>query len=188
MSYPWGLRNLIEKPVRHRVFVSYQHSRDQVYYDAFSRTFHDTHEAVLDNSLERRIDSDDVDYVIRRIREDYIHGTSCTLVLVGAETWGRKYVDWEVKASLDKQHGLIGVQLPTLPVHPVTNRVDVPIRLSENIDSGTVRYDGRELSRRWVANRTELLSNLRNDALNRRLINRTAEVVGVVGSTVEREH
>ncbi len=136
MSYQWGLRNLIEQPVRHRVFVSYQHSRDQVYYDAFSRTFHDTHEAVLDNSLERRIDSDDVDYVIRRIREDYIHGTSCTIVLVGAETWGRKYVDWEVKATLDKQHGLIGVQLPTLFVHPVTNRVDVPARLSENIDSG----------------------------------------------------
>lgn len=136
MSYQWGLRNLIEQPVRHRVFVSYQHSRDQVYYDTFSRTFHDTHEAVFDNSLERRIDSDDVDYVIRRIREDHIHGTSCTIVLVGAETWGRKYVDWEVKATLDKQHGLIGVQLPTLPLHPVTNCVDVPIRLSENIASG----------------------------------------------------
>jgi hypothetical protein len=27
--------------------------------------------------------------VIRRIREDYIHDTSCTIVLVGAETWSR---------------------------------------------------------------------------------------------------
>lgn len=135
MSYHWGLRNLFE-PVRHRVFLSYQHSRDQIYYDAFSRMFHDTHEAVFDNSLERRIDSDDADYVIRRIREDYIHGTSCTIVLVGAETWGRKYVDWEIKANLDKEHALIGVQLPTLPVHPLTNRVRIPDRLSDNIDSG----------------------------------------------------
>lgn len=135
MSYPSGMRDLLE-PVRHRIFVSYQHSRDQVFYEAFSRTFHDTHEAVFDNSLERRIDSDDVDYVIRRIRENYIHGTSCTIVLVGSETWARKYVDWEVKATLEKEHGLIGVQLPTLPVNPVTNRVNVPARLSDNIASG----------------------------------------------------
>ena len=152
MSYQWGLRHLYE-PVRHRVFVSYQHSQDQIYYEAFSRAFHDTHEAVFDNSLERQIDSDDVDYVIRRIREDYIHGTSCTIVLVGAETWGRKYVDWEIKATLDKEHGLIGVQLPTLlPVNPLTNRVDVPARLSDNIDSGyALRVHWNQLTASSVA-------------------------------------
>lgn len=143
MNYQWGLGNLFV-PVRHRVFISYQHSRDQVFYEAFSRAFHDTHEAFFDNSLERRIDSDNADYVIRRIREDYIRGTSCTIVLVGAEIWGRKYVDWEIKATLDKEHALIGVQLPTLPINPLTNRVNVPARLSDNIDSGYalwVRWD-----------------------------------------------
>jgi hypothetical protein len=34
----------------------------------------------------RRIDSDNVDYVIQRIRDDYISGTSCTVVLVGDAT------------------------------------------------------------------------------------------------------
>ena len=115
MSYQWEIGSLFQQPVRHRVFVSYQHSRDQEYYDEFCRIFHDTHEAVFDNSLERRIDSDNVDYVIRRIRENCITGTSCTVVLVGAETWGRKYVDWEIQATLEKGHGLIGAYLPTAP-------------------------------------------------------------------------
>ena len=53
--------------IRPRVFVSYHHRGDQPYYDAFSKHFHDTHEAIYDNSLERRVDSDDVDYVRRRI-------------------------------------------------------------------------------------------------------------------------
>lgn len=135
MSYQWGLRALFEQPVRHKIFVSYQHSRDQAYYDAFSRTFHDTHEAVYDNSLERRIDSDNVDYVIRRVRENHITGTSCTVVLVGAETWGRKYVDWEISATLDRTHGLIGAHLPTAP-RDALGRITVPGRLHDNIQSG----------------------------------------------------
>jgi hypothetical protein len=48
---------------------------------------------------------------------------------------GRKYIDWEIKATLDKQHGLIGVQLPTL-LSNSSGRVNVPARLSDNIDSG----------------------------------------------------
>lgn len=106
----------IQATVRRKVFVSYHHGGDQAYYNAFSKTFHSTYDVITDNSLEREVDSDDVDYVMRRIREDYITGSSCTIVLVGKETYARKYVDWEIKATLDKQHGLIGVQLPTLPV------------------------------------------------------------------------
>jgi hypothetical protein len=128
-----ALRGL--NPVKHRVFVSYHHAGDQRYYNAFSTEFHDTHEAIHDNSLERMVDSEDVDYVMRRIREQYITGTSCTIVLAGAETWGRKYVDWEIKATLEKDHGLIGVALPTAQ-RDVNNKVLVPPRLHDNIESG----------------------------------------------------
>ena len=100
-------------PPKRKVFISYHHGGDQAYYDAFSKTFADTYEAIFDNSLERRIDSDNVDYVIQRIRDNFITGSSCTVVLCGAETPWRKYVDWEIKATLDKEHGLIGVNLPT---------------------------------------------------------------------------
>ena len=41
----------------------------------------------------------------------YITGTSCTVVLCGGRP--RKFVDWEIKATLDKEHALIGVNLPT---------------------------------------------------------------------------
>jgi hypothetical protein len=124
----------IQISTKRKVFTSYHHGGDQAYYDAFSRTFGTSYDVITDNSLDRAVDSDDVDYVMRRIRENYITGSSCTIVLVGAQSWGRKYVDWEIDATLEKQHGLIGVKLPTLPV--VNNGCMKPDRLQDNIDSG----------------------------------------------------
>jgi hypothetical protein len=120
---------------RRQIFVSYHHGNDRYYYNEFARIFADSYEAIQDNSVDRIIDSDDADYVIRKIREDYITGTSCTIVLCGSETPWRKFVDWEIKATLDKQHGLIGVNLPTNPLTP--NRMyTVPDRLHDNIQGG----------------------------------------------------
>jgi hypothetical protein len=71
---------------------------------------------------------------MRRIREEYLTGTSCTVVLCGKETPWRKFVDWEIKATLDKQHGLVGVGFPD---NPVTNgKVRVPDRFLDNYQSG----------------------------------------------------
>ncbi|GAB3588558.1 TIR domain-containing protein [Acetobacter peroxydans] len=128
-----GLR--IQAAVKRKVFVSYHHDGDQAYYDAFSRAFHDTYDVITDNSLDRQIDSEDVEYVMRRIRENYIAGSSCTIVLVGKDTYARKYVDWEIKATLDAGHSLIGVQLPTLSVN-AQRVVTIPERLNDNINSG----------------------------------------------------
>jgi hypothetical protein len=122
-------------PPRRKVFVSYHHAGDQGYYDAFSQTFHDTYEAVFDNSVDRQIDSEDPEYQMRRIREAYITGTSCTIVLCGAGTPWRKFVDWEIKATLDKEHGLIGINLPTNWVDAL-GKCPVPDRLYDNIQSG----------------------------------------------------
>ncbi|MBE7731675.1 TIR domain-containing protein [Devosia faecipullorum] len=127
--------SLLDLSIRRKVFVSYHHGGDQAYYDVFTTTFHDNYQLISDTSLERRVDSDDPQYVMRRIREDYITGSSCTIVLVGSNTAGRKYVDWEIDASLQKAHGLIGVQLPSLPVS-ANGIVQVPPRLNDNIKSG----------------------------------------------------
>jgi hypothetical protein len=129
-------RAYAQRPVKHKVFISYHHHGDQAYYDAFSKAFHDTYEAIYDNSLDRSLDSDNTDYVIQRIRDSFISGSSCTIVLVGKDTWGRKYVDWEIKATLDKEHGLIGVRLPSAPVDPQTRAATVPPRLHDNVQSG----------------------------------------------------
>lgn len=131
----FGLLPGLPVPTKRKVFVSYHHDSDQFYYNEFSRTFETTYEAVQDNSLDRWIDSEDPEYVMRRIRETYITGTSCTLVLCGPHTRWRKYVDWEIKATLDKEHGLIGVNLPHNPMDS-QGRVHKPDRLQDNLDSG----------------------------------------------------
>ncbi|MFQ5760980.1 MAG: TIR domain-containing protein [Acidiferrobacterales bacterium] len=120
---------------RRSIFVSYHHDRDQAYYDSFSRIFCDLYGVIRDNSVDQELDSDNAEYVMRRIREKYITGTSCTFVLCGSETRWRKYVDWEIKATLDKEHGLIGVNLPYNP-RDYMGRVNKPERLQNNIDSG----------------------------------------------------
>lgn len=120
---------------KRRIFLSYHHGDDRHYYEEFSRFFSEQYEAVQDNSVDRRIDSDNVDYVIRTIRENYVTGTSCTIVLCGAQTPWRKFVDWEIKATLDKGHGLIGANLPSNPQTP-NGTFTVPDRLHDNIQSG----------------------------------------------------
>lgn len=130
-----GLLAALVKPTRRKVFVSYHHGGDQAYYDEFSRFFHDQYEAIRDNSLERLVQSDDTEYVMRQIREQYITGTSCTIVLIGAKSHERKYLDWEIKATLDKSHGLVGIVLPTHAKNP-TGEIIVPDRFLDNHKTG----------------------------------------------------
>ncbi len=130
-----ALAGLQIAPVRRKIFISYHHQQDQAYYDALSKTLHDKMDLVYDNSLDRKIDSENTDYVIQRIRDDFISGTSCTIVLCGPETQQRKYVDWEIKATLDKSHGLIGIALPTISRN-LQGQSLVPDRLASNYHSG----------------------------------------------------
>src|SRR5690242_16014308 len=85
--------------VKSKIFVSYHHHLDQRYYDDFSRCVCDEYDVLYDNSPERAKDSDDVEYIMRSLREKHIFGTSCTIVLCGAETPWRKFVDWEIDAT-----------------------------------------------------------------------------------------
>lgn len=149
--------------VRRKVFLSYHHGGDQAYYDAFSKTFHDDYELVSDNSLDRTVGSENADYVMRRIRENYVTGSSCTIVLVGARTWGRKYVDWEIDATLQKQHGLIGVRLPTL-TPSVNGKYTVPDRLHDNIETGYAVWTTWEM----ITSNSSTLVNLIEAANNKR--------------------
>ena len=160
--------------VRPKVFVSYHHKNDQEYYNYFSELFSNDYEILYDASVDRKIDSDDTEYQIRRIREKYITGTSLTIVLCGAETWKRKFVDWEICATLNKKHALLGINLPTNPINQYGKYI-VPGRLYENIESGfagVIQWttDPKELYHaiimaREKANRTSLI---RNSALTMR--------------------
>lgn len=156
-----------------RVFVSFHHGNDRSYADRFAQLFHEQYEAVTDRSLETAIDSQDSEYVYRRIREEFIKGTSCTIVLCGAETPNRKHVDWEIKATLDMGHGLLGVILPTCGRNAAGNPL-VPDRLADNINSGYAHWIY------WTESAGEMLTAIntaRTKAANRTLIRNSAPMM-----------
>jgi hypothetical protein len=130
---------------KRRIFVSYHHGPDQGYYEGFVRAFTQAYDVLADASLERAFNSDDTDYVRWQIRQNHITGSSCTVVLCGAETHERKYVDWEIKATLDMKHGLVGVWLPTLPKWP-NGGTRKPDRLQDNLDTGYAQWRQWELA------------------------------------------
>ena len=134
-----GRQSFKPKPAKPKVFVSYHHQRDQAYYDRFATLFADGYDIITDTSIDRRIGSDDVDYHQQVIREQHITGSSVTIVLCGAETWKRRWVDWEIHMTLNKKHALLGICLPTNPKN-ANGTVTVPDRLHTNIASGYAHF------------------------------------------------
>lgn len=130
-----ALAKLLKIPARRDLFVSYHHNRDQAYYDALARLCDDCN-FLYDGSVDRKIDSEDAEYQERRIRDESITGTSATVLLCGPQTFERKFVDWEICATLNKEHGLIGVRLPTALITPTLGTVRVPDRFYDNWVSG----------------------------------------------------
>ena len=51
---------------------------------------------------------------IRRWINKQLEGTSVTVVLIGAETSERKYIQYEISQSWDKDNGLIGIYIHNL--------------------------------------------------------------------------
>lgn len=127
------------RALKPRVFVSYHHGGDQLYALRFERIFDNRYDIITDRSLDEELDSDDDDYIYQRIRDEFISGTSCTIVLCGLNTMNRKHVDWEIKATLDKKHALLGVLLPTHLASP-NGKFTVPDRLHDNIVSGYAHW------------------------------------------------
>ncbi len=109
--------------VRHRCFISYHHDLDEDAVDDFVRTFDHERDAFIARGLGQEmsqdiIDSDDTDYVMRRVRELYLEDSTVTLVLMGKCSWARRYVDWELQSSLRSgatvtPNGLLGIILPS---------------------------------------------------------------------------
>jgi hypothetical protein len=55
---------------------------------------------------------------MQRIRELHIEDSTVTIVLIGSCTHSRRYIDWEIKASLRQgedfpPNGLLGITLPS---------------------------------------------------------------------------
>jgi len=117
------------------VFVGYHHHGDQQAYETFVGDYSDDLEVFSDHSVERAADSDDVGYLARVCRERIL-GTSVTVILVGRQTGGRKFVDWEIMDTLNREHGLVGILVPGVS----DEKAWLPDRLDDNIQSGYAKY------------------------------------------------
>jgi uncharacterized membrane protein YebE (DUF533 family) len=51
---------------------------------------------------------------IKKWIDDQLHGTSVTAVLIGNETAGRKYVNYEIKESVNQGNGIVGIKIHRL--------------------------------------------------------------------------
>lgn len=134
-----------QKNSRHKVFASYYHKDDQYWRERFERLFSDIHKIIVSKSVEIG-DIDDTKLSTERIRqiirEDYLQDSTVTVVLIGPNTWKRKYVDWEIGSSIretknNSRSGLLGILLPTYrPLNPFSNYdfYTIPPRLHYNIE------------------------------------------------------
>ena len=136
--------------VRHKCFLSY-YSADADEVLKFVNDFTDVFipRAVGVSEAYPWVNSDDDDYVMDVIRDDYLADSTVTLVFVGTCTWSRKFVDWEVYSSLrrDQSNRFNGVLTIQLPSAAEATSVQLPSRVNKNVirngvgaDIGYARY------------------------------------------------
>lgn len=124
--------------VRHKCFISYHHA-DKKAVDEFCDKFDGTFIRRGITMPEDIINSNDTDYVMRRIRELYLKDSTVTIVMIGKCTWARKFVDWEVQSSLRQSssgpapNGLVAIQL-------WSSYTKLPHRVNLNVDSGYAKF------------------------------------------------
>lgn len=119
----------------HKTFISYYHGDEDEVIEFVTwahrqgallpRIVHDAYSGTVVNST-------DTEYVMGVIRRDILEDSTVTLVLLGSCTHSRRYVDWELKASLRQgdtyiPNGVLAVSLQSAP-----QSLYLPPRLREN--------------------------------------------------------
>lgn len=105
----------------HKCFISFK-TEDIAYKKAIQN---DLKIDMIDKSLNEAIDSDNEDYIMRKIREDYLSDSTVTIHLIGncsAENsflQDQTYIKRELQASLyngtnNTKNGILGVVLPSM--------------------------------------------------------------------------
>lgn len=155
---------------RHRVFVSFYHEDDQEFTDYFETLFYDIYdiyvsETVKDGDIGDNLSTERIHQIIR---DKHLRDSTVTVVLVGAHTWRRKFVDWEIGSSirhteLNPRSGLLGILLPAY--YTQWNRIQypytIPPRLYDNIKCGYATIHN------WSENPSEVQDWI-HDAFKRR--------------------
>lgn len=131
---------------RHKCFISYHHDDEDEVQD-FIQAFDHDHDVLLSRGIGAGmagdvIDSNNADYIKQRIRSLYLRDSTVTIVMVGRCTWSRRFVDWEIAASLRNtstttRNGLMAITLPSAAKGDRT----LPDRLRDNL-KGVKRDEG----------------------------------------------
>lgn len=111
----------------HKCFVSFK-KEDIDYKNELVELFEK--EDIIDNTLDREIQSEDGDYIMQVIREDYLKDSTVTICLIGTHSsenegydyWGRHknyFIIRELQASLyngknNTRNGVLGVVTPEM--------------------------------------------------------------------------
>ena len=108
----------------HKCFISFK-KEDENYKKEIQSWVDNNKVDMIDKSLDTPIDSDDENYNMRKIREDYLSDSTVTIFLIGnysAEDLGheeQKYIKRELQASLyngvgNSRSGILGIVLPQM--------------------------------------------------------------------------
>lgn len=155
---------------RRKCFISYHHD-DEDEVQQFIETFDHYRDVLIARGIGASmaggiINSTDDDYIKARIREQYLRDTTVTIVLVGKCTWARKYVDWEIAASLRNtatanRSGLMAITLPS-----AANYYDkqLPDRVADNVngEDGYARWWKYPTSASVLARQIEIAYDARS--------------------------
>jgi hypothetical protein len=99
------------------VYFSFHYKRDvwRAYIVRKSGYYKETEEAAgfWDHSLIEKAKTDK-DSVIRKMINQGLYGTSVTAVLIGNETWKRKWVNYEIEQSFNRCNGILGIYIHNL--------------------------------------------------------------------------
>ena len=153
--------------IRRKVFISYHHANDQLYKEALIDILWDSviHKSVQDGDISTDVSTD---YIARLIREDFLNDASVCIVLVWADSYKRKHIDWEIAAALDKKvwgySWLLALYLPTHPEHSTGyySSQTVPSRLAKNLESWYARMIN------WTTNKDILLDEIEKAFQNKK--------------------
>lgn len=106
---------------KHKCFISFK--TEDIDYKKYIQENLDVD--MIDKSLNESIDSDNEDYIMRKIREDYLSDSTVTICLIGTnsaeDSWfeNQIYIKRELQASLyngenNTRNGVLGVVLPDM--------------------------------------------------------------------------
>lgn len=111
----------------HKCFISFK-KEDNDYKNQLVELF--AREDIIDKTLDRVIDSENGDYIMQVLRNDYLQDSTVTLCLIGAHSSENEGFDWlgrhknyfiirELQASLyngtgNTRNGVLGVVLPEM--------------------------------------------------------------------------